>query len=132
MQILYLGILLALLAGGAWAVVRQLLTQREMDERSKVLGELIRTGDAVSEDYYALGVVLTRKKLFTQALKNYVKAIKLWEGDRSDLAEVRFTDRARALAALTRLVRWCCHTLEVAGAGSVAHRADPEHGACHS
>ena len=89
MQLLYLGLLAVLLVGGASSVVRQILRQRQMDERSKELGELIRTGDAVSEDYYELGVVLTKKKLFTQALKNYTKAIKLWEGDETELAEVR-------------------------------------------
>lgn len=87
-QVLYLSILLALLSAAAFAVVRQVLVQREMDERSKVLGELIRTGDAVSEDYFELGVVLARKRLYTQALKNYLKAIKLWQGDTTELAQV--------------------------------------------
>ena len=89
MQLLYLSILLALLSAAAFAVVRQVLVQREMDGRAKDLGELIRTGDAVSEDYFELGVVLARKRLFTQALKNYVKAIKLWQGDETELAQVR-------------------------------------------
>jgi hypothetical protein len=88
-QLLYLGTLLLILGGGAYSVVRQVLVQRQMDERSKELGELTRVGDAVSEDYYELGVVLTRKKLYTQALKNYTKAMKLWEGEQSELAEVR-------------------------------------------
>lgn len=40
------------------------------------------------QDYYELGVILTRKKLFTQATKNLEKAKKLWDGEESDLAQV--------------------------------------------
>lgn len=88
-QLLYLSLLLALLSGAAFAVVRQVLVRREMDERSKVLGELIRTGDATSEDFFELGVVLARKRLYTQALKNYTKAVKLWDGADVELAQVQ-------------------------------------------
>lgn len=87
-QLAYLAFLLAILSAAAYTVVKQVLTRREMDERSKVLGELIRTGDAVSEDYFELGVVLARKRLFTQALKNYTKAVKLWDGEEVELAQV--------------------------------------------
>jgi hypothetical protein len=41
------------------------------------------------QDYYELGVILTRKRLFTQATKNLEKAKKLWDGEESDLAQVR-------------------------------------------
>lgn len=89
-QLLYLSLLLVLLSGAAFAVVRQVLVRREMDERSKVLGELIRTGDATSEDFFELGVVLARKRLYTQALKNYTKAVKLWDGEAVELAQAWF------------------------------------------
>ena len=41
-----------------------------------------------TKDYYELGVILTRKKLFTQATKNLEKAKKVWDGDESELAQV--------------------------------------------
>ena len=41
-----------------------------------------------SQDYFELGVVLTRKKLFTQATKNLEKAKKVWDGEESELAQV--------------------------------------------
>jgi hypothetical protein len=41
-----------------------------------------------AQDYYELGVILTRKKLYTQATKNLEKAKKLWDGEESDLAQV--------------------------------------------
>eukprot|EP00775_Hariotina_reticulata_P011027 gene11027-11182_t len=87
-QLLYLTALLGFLAAGAYLVVRQVLIRRELDEAAKALGERIRTGEATCEDYYELGVILTRKKLFTQATKNLEKAKKLWDGEESDLAQV--------------------------------------------
>lgn len=87
-QLTYLSILLVILSGAAYLVVRQVLVRRELDETAKVLGERVRTGEAVSEDYFNLGVVLARKRLFTQALKNYSKAVKLWDGEESELAQV--------------------------------------------
>ena len=41
-----------------------------------------------TKDYYELGVILTRKKLFTQATKNLEKAKKVWDGDEAELAQV--------------------------------------------
>lgn len=88
-QFTYLAILLTILSGAAFVVVRQVLISREMEESAKVLGERVRTGEAISEDYFELGAVLARKRLYTQALKNYSKAIKLWDGEDSELAQVR-------------------------------------------
>lgn len=87
-QLIYLTALLGFLAFGAYLVVRQVLIRRELDEAAKALGERIRTGEATCEDYYELGVILTRKKLYTQATKNLEKAKKLWDGEESDLAQV--------------------------------------------
>ncbi|PNH01035.1 hypothetical protein TSOC_013110 [Tetrabaena socialis] len=87
-QLIYLLTLLGFLGVGAYLVVRQVLIRRELDEGAKGLGERIRTGEANCEDYYELGVVLTRKKLFTQATKNLEKAKKVWDGEESELAQV--------------------------------------------
>lgn len=53
------------------------------------------------QDYYELGVILTRKKLFTQATKNLEKAKKLWDGEESDLAQVGMAKQPRPPALLT-------------------------------
>ncbi len=42
-----------------------------------------------SQDYFELGVILTRKRLFTQATKNLEKAKKVWDGEENELAQVR-------------------------------------------
>lgn len=87
-QTIYLTALLGFLAVGAYLVVRQVLIRNELEEAAKSLGERIRTGEASCEDYFELGVILTRKKLFTQATKNLEKAKKLWDGEESELAQV--------------------------------------------
>lgn len=42
----------------------------------------------VPQDYFELGVILLRKKLYTQATKNLEKAQKGWEGEPEELAQV--------------------------------------------
>lgn len=60
--------------------------------RGRKHGVLIEAGSlcvgTFVQDYYELGVILTRKKLYTQATKNLEKAKKLWDGEESDLAQV--------------------------------------------
>lgn len=87
-QLIYLSALLGFLVIGAYLVVRQVLIRRELEEAAKVLGDRVRAGEASSEDYFELGVILLRKKLFTQATKNLEKARKEWEGEAEELAQV--------------------------------------------
>ena len=87
-QLLYLFSLLGFLVVGAFLVVRQVLIRRELEEAAKVLGERVRANEATAEDYFELGVILLRKKLFTQATKNLERAKKGWEGEPEELAQV--------------------------------------------
>ncbi|EFN59395.1 hypothetical protein CHLNCDRAFT_137885 [Chlorella variabilis] len=87
-QLAYLLTLMGFLVVGAYLVVRQVLIRRELEEAAKVLGERVRTNDATSEDYFELGVILLRKKLYTQATKNLEKAQKNWQGEPEELAQV--------------------------------------------
>lgn len=48
----------------------------------------IRNVDMALQDYFELGVILLRKKLFTQATKNLEKAKKTWDGEPDELAQV--------------------------------------------
>ncbi|CAL8470599.1 g10141 [Coccomyxa elongata] len=87
-QLLYLISLLGFVVVGAYLVVRQVLVRRELEEAAKVLGERIRTNDATCEDFFELGVILLRKKLYTQATKNLEKASRIWDGEPEELAQV--------------------------------------------
>ncbi|KAK9904268.1 hypothetical protein WJX75_008155 [Coccomyxa subellipsoidea] len=87
-QLLYLVTLLGFVVVGAYLVVRQVLVRRELEEAAKVLGERIRTNDATCEDFFELGVILLRKKLYTQATKNLEKASRVWDSEPEELAQV--------------------------------------------
>lgn len=87
-QLIYLLTLLGFLVVGAFLVVRQVLIKRELEEAAKVLGDRVRSGQATSEDQFELGVILLRKKLFTQARKSLETALKGWEGEEEELAQV--------------------------------------------
>lgn len=83
-QLLYLTTLLGFLFVGAFVVVRQVLVKRELEETAKKIGERVRNQEATPEDYYELGVILLRKKLFTQANANLKKALKNWDDENGD------------------------------------------------
>lgn len=87
-QALYLGLLLAFLGGGSFLVVRQVLVRRELENAAKELGERVRTSQATAEEYFELGAVLLRKKLYSQAAKNLEKARDRWEGEPEELAQL--------------------------------------------
>jgi tetratricopeptide (TPR) repeat protein len=83
-QLVYLTTLLGFLFVGAFVVVRQVLFKREMEEMAKDIGDRVRNQEASPEDYYELGVILLRKKLFTQANQNLKKALKNWDEEQGD------------------------------------------------
>lgn len=65
-QLFYLLTVLTILVAGAFLVVRQVLVRNQLEETIKVLGERKRKGEATAEDYFELGIILVRKKLYTQ------------------------------------------------------------------
>lgn len=65
------------------------------------------------QDYFELGVILLRKKLFTQATKNLEKAKKTWDGEPDELAQVTTACPALNLAASSMVYTYklSLHTL---------------------
>jgi len=84
----YLGTLLLILGFSGFIVVRQVLIRRELDDQAKKTGERIRAGNATSDDYFEMGSIMLRKKVYTQAIRNLQLAAENWEGDEEDLAQV--------------------------------------------
>merc|ERR1712224_1021825 len=87
-QLVYVGALLGLLSGAVFLVVRQVLFRTQLEEATKELSAKARTGDATYDEYYELGVLLIRKKLFATALKHLDSAKRSWEGDEEGLAQL--------------------------------------------
>ncbi len=47
-----------------------------------------KVGLFLEQDFFELGVILLRKKLYTQATKNLEKASRIWDGEPEELAQV--------------------------------------------
>jgi tetratricopeptide (TPR) repeat protein len=87
-QAIYLGALLSILGFAGFIVVRQVFIRRELDASAKAMGERIRSGDATAEEYFEMGSIMLRKKVYTQAVRNLKLAAERWEGDKEDLAQI--------------------------------------------
>lgn len=87
-QFIYLGSLLAILGFAGFIIVRQVLIRRELDASAKAMGERIRAGDATAEEYFEMGSIMLRKKVYTQAVRNLKLAAEMWQGDQEDLAQI--------------------------------------------
>ncbi|XP_060673218.1 tetratricopeptide repeat domain-containing protein PYG7, chloroplastic-like isoform X2 [Ziziphus jujuba] len=87
-QLSYLLLLLGFLGVGTFFVIRQVLVRRELDLSAKELQEQVRSGDASATEYFELGAVMLRRKVYPAAIKYLLQAIENWDGDDQDLAQV--------------------------------------------
>lgn len=81
LPLLYLLILLSLLAGLTFFLVREVLKKQTLEKNLYSLQKKIRTNQANSEDYYLLGTLYLSKKLFDQAIIQFRYAVKLWDSE---------------------------------------------------
>lgn len=76
LPILYLSLLLGLLAIATWFVVRQVLKTRKVEITLSNLQQKLRNEKGTAQEYYELGGIYTDKKLFSQAVPPFQKALK--------------------------------------------------------
>jgi tetratricopeptide (TPR) repeat protein len=76
LAIAYLGTLVVLLAGVIWLVVRQIVKARSLENVISELQPKLQKEKGTPEDYYQLGSVYLRKKLYAQAIALFNKALK--------------------------------------------------------
>ncbi len=81
--IIYLSILLVLLSGAAWAVLRQILKTRQIEVTLSRLQKKLSKEPGKAQEHYELGGILLDKKLFSQSIEQFQKALKAkdLEGD---------------------------------------------------
>merc|ERR1712224_1019845 len=77
-QIIYISLLLVILATFFGLFSRELLVRRELDESAKKLSEALNSDGASAGEYFELGAILIRKELYSQALRNLQKSIRMW------------------------------------------------------
>lgn len=76
LAISYLGTLVAILAVVAWLVVRQILKGRSLEAVISELQPKLQKEKGDPQEYYDLGSVYLRKKLYAKAISEFQKAIK--------------------------------------------------------
>ena len=64
----YLLILLGLLSGITFFIIKEITKKREIESKLYELQKKIRENDSNSEDHYLLGTIYLSKKLFDQAI----------------------------------------------------------------
>ena len=88
LPIIYLSVLLVLLAGAGWAVIRQVLTTRKVESTLSRLERKLKKERGTVQEYYELGSIYSDKKLFAQAVILFQKALKGLDAEEEKLAPV--------------------------------------------
>lgn len=73
---IYLSILIVLLAIIAVVVIRQIFKTRQTESALGKLQRKLKNDNGTAFDYYELGSIYLKKKVFTQAVKLFQKALK--------------------------------------------------------
>ena len=76
LAIAYIGTLVVLLVGVIWLVIRQIVKARSLENVISELQPKLQKEKGTPEDYYQLGSVYLRKKLYAQAIALFNKALK--------------------------------------------------------
>lgn len=87
-QIIYIAVLVVILVAASVSVLREVLKTQKLERALSRLQGKLATGDGTAAEHYELGSVYLDKKLFSQAVTQFQKAIKLKELDGADLAAV--------------------------------------------
>lgn len=85
---IYLSVFLALLGGAAWAILRQVLKTRKVETALSRLERKLKQERGTVQEYYELGSIYTDKKMFSQAILLFQKALKGSDADEENLAPV--------------------------------------------
>ncbi|MEG4283964.1 tetratricopeptide repeat protein [Microcoleus sp. A006_D1] len=74
--IIYISVLLIILGSSSWFIVRQILTTRKLEMSLERLENKLTTEKGTVEEYYELGSIYVDKKLYSQAIVLFQKALK--------------------------------------------------------
>jgi tetratricopeptide (TPR) repeat protein len=76
LPVLYLAIFLVLLSASSWFVLRQVLRTRKVESKFANLQKKLKQEKGTAEDYYELASIYLDKRMFTQSLGLFQKALK--------------------------------------------------------
>ncbi len=99
LAIIYLSVLLVLLAGGGIFLFRQIFRTRRTETRFSQLQAKLSKGKGSAEEYYELGSILLDKRLYTQSIEQFKKAMKAKDLDNDENRALLFNALGYAYAA---------------------------------
>lgn len=76
LAVIYLSILLALLSGASFAILRQVFKTRKTEGTLAQLQKKVSKEKGTPQEYYQLGSIYLEKKLYAQAISMFQKALK--------------------------------------------------------
>lgn len=88
LPLIYLSVLLVLLAGAGWLVVRQVLRTRKVETTLSRLERKLKNERGTVQEYYELGSIYSDKKMFAQAIVLLQKSLKGVDAEEENLAPV--------------------------------------------
>jgi tetratricopeptide (TPR) repeat protein len=86
LPIVYISLLLVLLSAASWAIVRQILKTRKVENSISRLQKKLGQEKGTAQEYYELGSIYLDKRLFAQASAQLQKALKAEPLDGEELA----------------------------------------------
>jgi len=84
LPVVYLSILLILLSGTAWIILRQIFKTRKVETSLSRLQNKLKNEKGTAQEYYELGSIYLDKKLFAQSVSVFQKALKESENEVDD------------------------------------------------
>ena len=88
LPVIYLSVLLVLLGGAGWIVVRQVIKTRKIESTLSRLERKLKQERGTVQEYYELGSIYSDKKMFAQAIVLFQRAIKGVDAEEENLAPV--------------------------------------------
>ncbi|NJR64483.1 MAG: tetratricopeptide repeat protein [Leptolyngbyaceae cyanobacterium CRU_2_3] len=76
LPIIYLSVLVVLLAGASWFLIRQILKTRRTEMTLAKLQNKLAQGKGTAQEHYELGSLLLDKRIYSQAIAQFQKALK--------------------------------------------------------
>ncbi len=96
---IYLSILVILLGGASWFLFRQVLKTRRTETKLAKLQNKLSQGKGTAQEYYELGGILLDKRLYSQAIAQFQKALKAKDSEADENAPFIYNALGFAYAA---------------------------------
>ncbi|MBP0020886.1 MAG: tetratricopeptide repeat protein [Cyanobacteria bacterium SBLK] len=102
LPLIYISFLLILLAGTAIFLFQQIFRTRRLENQFSKLQKILKAGEGTSKDYYELGSLYLKKKLYVQAAQILQKGLKLTNKEEVEPENIALIYNALGFSYLSR------------------------------